>query len=157
MNERRHLLKYFLVLTLVLVLFITSTGFTKPRPKKHTSAVYEVTITNLTSQGQAFTPPLIGKKIDKENIKDGIYEGHYKSGPVKVVAKVNIEKQRIAKIELLSHRTWKGKKAEKIIPNWIIEEQSTKVDAVSGATISSRVIMNAVQNAIDNANREWKD
>lgn len=101
--------------------------------------------------GCAVIPPSIGKKVDFEKIKDGIYEGQYKSGPVKVVAKVKIRNQSLVDIELLQHRTWKGKKAEAIIPNRIIEEQSTRVDAVSGATISSRVIMNAVQNAIDSA------
>jgi uncharacterized protein with FMN-binding domain len=33
----------------------------------------------------------------------------------------------------------------------IIAQQSTRVDAVSGATNSSRVIMNAVQRAIEKA------
>ncbi len=33
----------------------------------------------------------------------------------------------------------------------IIETQSTRVDVVSGATNSSRVIMNAVQKAIEKA------
>ncbi len=101
--------------------------------------------------GCAVIPPAMGKKVDFEKIKDGIYEGQYKSGPVKVVAKVKIRNQSVVDIELLQHRAWKGKKAETIIPNRIIEEQSTRVDAVSGATISSRVIMNAVQNAIDTA------
>ena len=59
MYERRNLIKYILVLTLVSVFFIASVGFTKPRPEKPTSAIYQVTITNLTSQGQPFTPPLI--------------------------------------------------------------------------------------------------
>jgi uncharacterized protein with FMN-binding domain len=103
------------------------------------------------SPGCAVIPPPMGKKIDSEKIKDGIYQGQYTSGPVKVVAKVKIRNQSVVDIELLQHRTWKGKKAETIIPNRIIEEQSTRVDVVSGATISSRVIMNAVQHAIDTA------
>ena len=45
----------------------------------------------------------------------------------------------------------RGKKAELIIPGRIIEKQSTDVDAVSGATNSSHVIMNAVQKAIEKA------
>ncbi len=35
------------------------------------------------------------------------------------------------------------------IPGMIVEAQRADVDAVSGATNSSRVIMNAVQNALD--------
>ena len=46
---------------------------------------------------------------------------------------------------------WKGVLAEGTISNRIIETQSTKVDAVSGATIGSVAIMNAVQDAIQKA------
>jgi len=49
---------------------------------------------------------------------------------------------------LLEHRTWKGRAAENFIPHRIIDKQSTKVDSVSGATVSSTVIMNAVDDAI---------
>ena len=101
--------------------------------------------------GCTFIPPLTGKRIDSDRVVNGIYQGSYRSGPVKVVARVNIKDGRIIKIELLEHTTWKGKLAESIIPDRIIQKQSTKVDAVSGATISSRVIMNAVQHAINKA------
>ena len=40
---------------------------------------------------------------------------------------------------------------ENIIPFRIIDEQSTNVDAVSGATVSSTAIMNAVDDAIQMA------
>ena len=56
-----------------------------------------------------------------------------------------------AGIELLKHRTWRGGAAAKAIPNRIIQAQSTKVDAVTGATISSRAIMKAVQDAVGKA------
>ncbi len=49
------------------------------------------------------------------------------------------------------HQTWKGGIAEETIIARIISSQSTRVDAVSGATNSSRVIMNAVQTAIEKA------
>ncbi|GAK56987.1 hypothetical protein U27_03951 [Candidatus Vecturithrix granuli] len=42
-------------------------------------------------------------------------------------------------------------KTEPIIPQRIIENQSTAVDSVTGATNSSTVIMNAVQNALEKA------
>jgi uncharacterized protein with FMN-binding domain len=46
-----------------------------------------------------------------------------------------------------------GGPAEEIIPARIIEKQSTNVDAVSGATMSSDAIMNAVQLAIERASK----
>jgi uncharacterized protein with FMN-binding domain len=104
--------------------------------------------------GCATTPKVPTGKVDHQNLTDGIYEGSYRRGPMKARVKVTIENQRISSIDLLEHDTWKGKEAEKIIPDRIIQEQSTEVNAVSGATMSSHVIMNAVQNAVDKAKRE---
>lgn len=95
--------------------------------------------------------PIQGGPIDHENLTDGVYEGSYRAGPNKAAVRVTIENKKLVQIEIIKHRAWKGKKAESIISNRILESQSTKVDAVTGATNSSRVIMNAVQNAIEKA------
>ncbi len=92
----------------------------------------------------------IGKPINRK-LKDGVYEGSYTGGPNKVFVKVTIENNKIIDIQIIAHRTLKGKKAELIIPERIIENQRTDVDAVSGATNSSIVIMNAVQIAVEKA------
>jgi uncharacterized protein with FMN-binding domain len=91
---------------------------------------------------------IAGGPILKNSLKDGVYDGKAFVGPVKVIARVTIQNQRITNISLLKHRTWKGGPAGNIIPRRIIDEQSTKVDAVSGATVSSTAIMNAVNDAI---------
>ncbi len=91
---------------------------------------------------------IVGGPILKNSLQDGIYDGKAKAGPVKVLVRVAIQNQRITNISLLKHRNWKGRAAENIIPYRIIDEQSTKVDAVSGATASSTAIMNAVDDAI---------
>ncbi|MBN1847975.1 MAG: FMN-binding protein [Deltaproteobacteria bacterium] len=84
---------------------------------------------------------------------DGTYKGEAQNGPVSVIAEVTIQNQRIANIKLIKHRNWKGKAAEQVVVS-IIEEQSTHVDAVSGATVSSVAIMNAVEDAIQKAQKE---
>ena len=94
---------------------------------------------------------IIGMVVDHDKLQDGIYEGSYRSGPVKAVVEITIENQKITKVDLIKHSTWKGKKADGVIPQCIVEEQSTKVDAVSGATRSSIVIMNATQKAVEKA------
>jgi uncharacterized protein with FMN-binding domain len=91
---------------------------------------------------------IVGGPILKNSLKDGIYDGKAKAGPVLVLTRVTIQNQLITNIRLLEHRTWKGRAAENIIPQRIIDEQSTMVDAVSGATVSSTAIMNAVNDAI---------
>ena len=98
--------------------------------------------------------PVIGGPVNHERLVDGSYEGSYERGPNKAVVKVTVEDSKIVTIQLLEHSAWRGKKAELVIPRIIIERQSTEVDAVSGATNSSRVIMNAVQRAIERAYQE---
>ena len=93
----------------------------------------------------------IGGPISHANLKDGTYEGSAGNGPVRVKAMITISNQKITGIELIEHRAWKGGAAEGIIPYRIIETQSTKVDAVSGATMSSVAIMNAVEDAVQKA------
>ena len=94
---------------------------------------------------------LVGGPIPHTNLKDGTYNGMAANGPVRAKARVTINDRKIADIDLIEHRTWKGSAAEGIIPNRIIEKQSTKVDAVSGATLSSVAIMNAVEDAVKKA------
>ena len=95
--------------------------------------------------------PMIGGPLDHAKLVDGIYEGIYKAWPNKALVKVEIKDNKIVGIEIVEHWAWKGKKSESLISKRIIQNQSTNVDAVSGATNSSRVIMNAVQKAIEKA------
>ena len=94
---------------------------------------------------------IIGSDLDRTGLVDGVYEGSYSGGPNSAVVKVTIKDRTIVNIEIVTHRAWKGRKAESTILKRIVENQSTDVDAVTGATNSSRVIMNAVQKAIEKA------
>ena len=95
--------------------------------------------------------PMIGGPLEQRKLKAGTYEGVYMGGPNKVVVMVTIEDNRIVHIEMVEHWELKGKAAESLTLKRIMEQQSTRVDAVSGATNSSLVIMNAVQRAVEKA------
>lgn len=97
------------------------------------------------------TAQFIGGPIAPDSLQDGVYGGQAKDGPVKAEVRVTVANHRITDIRLIKHRTWKGKAAENVIPGRIMTEQSTRVDAVSGATASSRAIMNAVEDAVRKA------
>jgi uncharacterized protein with FMN-binding domain len=87
---------------------------------------------------------------DLELKTDGIYRGNYDlSGtPVNAVLDVTIQNHKIIKIDIVKHFCSPiGKKAEKITDS-IIEAQNLDVDAVSGATASSKAIIKAVENAL---------
>jgi uncharacterized protein with FMN-binding domain len=91
----------------------------------------------------------IGNKVESDRLTDGVFDGEYAHGPNKAKVRVTIENQRITNVEILMHDQMRGKKAEPVIPARIVEMQSTAVDVVTGATNSSRVIMNAAQKAIE--------
>lgn len=85
--------------------------------------------------------------------KDGTYEGTspgYASG---LKVQVKIESGKIASVDVISHNETPGfyEKAFEKVPVEIVQKQSTDVDTVSGATYSSRGIINAVNNALSDA------
>jgi uncharacterized protein with FMN-binding domain len=93
----------------------------------------------------------IGRPVDSAILVDGTYKGSYRGGPNKAIVEVTIKDNSIVNINIIQHQAWRGKKAEETVVERIIAHQSTRVDAVSGATNSSYVIMNAVQLALEKA------
>lgn len=91
------------------------------------------------------------QNVDVSNVPDGSYIGEYDVGYIYAKVKVTVTAQRITSVAILEHRTEKGKAAEAITDE-IVKQQQVKVDAISGATNSSKVIMKAVQNALDSSN-----
>ena len=85
--------------------------------------------------------------IDVTGIADGIYEGHYEVAPVKVSVRVTVADEEIVDIVILEHETGLGGKAEGIIDT-VIAQQSLDVDTISGATVSSKAILKAIEDAI---------
>ncbi len=81
---------------------------------------------------------------------DGIYIGEGKGFGGAIRAEVEVSDGKIASIDLLEHSESPGVSdpAIEAIPKAIIDEQSTEVDVVSGATFSSNGIMEAVENAL---------
>ena len=122
-------------------------------PQKSKALYYLILLASLTLVLAGCTiAPLIGTRIQHEKLMDGVYEGSYRSLPNSAVVKVTIAEGRVVNVELVKHfASWKGKKVTEVIPLRIVSEQSTVVDAVTGATNSSRVIMNAVQRAVEKA------
>ena len=92
---------------------------------------------------------IIIKDVNLEKVKDGTYNGEYKSFPVKVVLSVKVKNHQITEIKIKKHNEGKGETAEAIIED-VIQAQSLEVDAISGATLSSKCILKAIENALKN-------
>lgn len=88
-------------------------------------------------------------QIDFSMYEDGTYEGlYYFENQIGAKVEVHIEDGRLEDIILLEHVYGLGGKAESIIDS-VIAEQSLNVDYVSGATTSSKVILLAIENAME--------
>jgi len=77
---------------------------------------------------------------------DGVYEGEYSF----VKVRLSIENGCVSDIEILRHGGGGGEYAEMVTPlcDEIIQRQSTDVNAVSGATVSSENLKKAVEGAL---------
>ncbi len=84
---------------------------------------------------------------DFSQVKMGSYEGYWDGGLVKVRVAVEAEDGRVGRITILLHDCGTGKPAEAIVDS-VIDAQSLRVDVVSGATHSSKVILRAIENAL---------
>ena len=108
-------------------------------------------INNLTNNTK--TELQINNK-EKVKYKDGIYEGigdGYRPG---LKVEVTIKEGKIQEINIIEHNEVGSRfyyPAFEMIPSQIIEEQTTNVDIVTGATRSSNGIIQAVENALSQA------
>ena len=81
---------------------------------------------------------------------DGTYQGKadFKGTPINVIVDVVLQNHVITAVNIIKHTGSPiGKRAEVIVDR-IIETQSLDVDIVSGATVSSKAILKAVEEAL---------
>lgn len=123
--------KKMLLITFIVVLFLFVTG--------------KIIIGNMVKNVKNISASM----PDLSNIQDGDYIGEYSITPVHVKVEVSVNNHQITDISILQHDNGLGSTAESIV-NDIVEEQSLDIDAISGATVSSKCILKAVENAIEN-------
>ncbi|GMQ56315.1 hypothetical protein AN1V17_07080 [Vallitalea sediminicola] len=90
---------------------------------------------------------------DAVGIADGIYVGEGEGFRDTIVVQITVKSEQIISVEVTEQnddRKWFDR-AYNAIPDKIIENQSTEVDAVSGASYSSQGIIDGVKDALNNA------
>lgn len=126
--------KMKIVLSLLLVIVVAGGAFgiySMQRTSKYRQAVEDTIIS----------------EVDLTQVKDGSYRGSHDVDMINATVHVDVEDHKIKNIELVEHVNDRGRAAEEIVSE-IISQQKIKVDTVSGATNSSKVIQKAVQNAL---------
>lgn len=87
------------------------------------------------------------KNVDLTQIEDGEYQAKYGKVPVLVDLQVNVKDHKITSIVVLEQMSGPDHEALETIDR-IISKQQAKVDVVTGATTSSKVIMVAAYKAL---------
>ncbi len=88
--------------------------------------------------------------ISLHEVKDGVYFGSFHCFPLTAEVNVTISSHQITKIDILKHENGKGEAAEAVV-DAVVEEQTLEVDAITGATYSSKIILLAIEDALKNA------
>lgn len=92
---------------------------------------------------------LVVEQVELDEVKNGEYIGEENVGYIYCKVRVVVQDKQLVSVDILEHRTELGAPAENLT-EVMLEEQSNRVDAVSGATNSSKVIMKAVEKALKN-------
>lgn len=90
---------------------------------------------------------LVVDNVSPALVRDGTYRGSERILPVTASVRVTVSGGRITDIALLSHLHGPDHGADAILPR-VIEAQSLQVDAVAGATFSSKVVRKAIERAL---------
>ena len=85
--------------------------------------------------------------VAPEQVADGTYKGTAETPLVKVTVEVTVQDHAIREIKLLRHENGQGAPAEAMLPE-MLSRNTSEVDSVSGATLSSKAIRAAVRNAL---------
>ncbi len=104
-------------------------------------------ITSLSAYKKAVAQLPDEPEVNLAEVPDGTYYGECDTGYVEAYVRVTVQRGNLTDVTILRHRTERGKAAE-ALAGQMVEEQNTDVDAISGATCSSKVIKEAVYRAL---------
>ena len=126
-RKKRRWLVVLIVVVVVIFLLAAAGG------------VYALLFTNATHK-------LVVGELDLSNVPDGTYEGEFSVYHVNGSVRVTVEDHRITKIENLGGSS-NRKQVDKALDE-VVEEQSLRVDTISGATVSQKAALKAVEKAL---------
>ncbi|MHB8062665.1 MAG: FMN-binding protein [Ruminiclostridium sp.] len=95
--------------------------------------------------------------INFNNLNDGTYIGEYEGGKYKLRAnkvQVTVSSAKVTDIKILEHKENQSPEFTDKLYNRVIEAQSLQVDAISGATLTSKAYLKSVENALIKAQKK---
>lgn len=127
----RKFVKIILGVIILLVLIIGGAGFYITR--------------GLNSQKN-----MVINHVNVSQLQDGVYKGKYSGGRWSNEVNVMIKDRKITKIDTVKSVLIEMPEVTKELFNNVIEKQDTTVDIVSGATVTSKAYLKAIENALSN-------
>ena len=100
------------------------------------------------SRGLSTGMNLVINDVELSSLSDGIYNGEYDAGRWSNEMNVAIKDHKIIKIEVVKDVSFSKPEVTEAIINRVIEKQNTNVDVVSGATVTSKAYLKAMENAL---------
>jgi uncharacterized protein with FMN-binding domain len=88
------------------------------------------------------------QNVDINSIQDGEYIGSYSYSGFEYKVKTIVSAQKILDIEILQNRDTEHARCAEGVLTEILKRQTPNVDAISGATTTSRALMKAVENSL---------
>lgn len=86
--------------------------------------------------------------VNKEGLSEGIFVGEYKFGRWSNRIQVTIDNGKIVDLKILDDVTFVSEEVSEELFTRVIEKQNTDVDVVSGATVTSKAYLKAIENAV---------
>lgn len=89
--------------------------------------------------------------VDFSNLADGVYVGEYEGGMYKWRAnkvRVTVASGKVVKIEPLEGIDDQGNGSTQMLYDRVIKSQSLQVDTISGATLTANSYLQAIENAL---------
>lgn len=91
---------------------------------------------------------LVINDIDLSAVKDGTYIGKYEAGRWTNEVSVTVKDHKIISIDIIKDVLISKPEVSEDLTAKVIERQNTNVDIVSGATVTSKAYLKAIENAL---------
>lgn len=93
---------------------------------------------------------LVINGINVSDVKDGVYNGQYQAGRWSNEVKVTVKDKKITDIKIVNDVKFVDAKVRDNLFKKVIQKQDTKVDIVSGATVTTKAYLKSIENALPN-------
>ena len=100
--------------------------------------------------GMGYVRRMTVNPVDLSKIADGVYVGSFKKGRFSYSVEVAVRDHRIQAVKATDPRRATNLIIEQIFAR-IVQDQSVRVDTVSGASLTTKAVSKAAENALNQA------